>query len=94
MTTLPDGRLLLVERTKAGKTLTPHLRLIDPTACSSDGPCPTTVVTLQVPGITDADFEGITRVGPDLFLIVSDDKIAKHQRTVFALVRLAAPTGN
>lgn len=94
MTTLPDGRLLLIERTKAGKILTPHLRLIDPAACPSDGPCPTSVVTLQAPGITDADFEGITRVGTDLFLIVSDDKIAKQQRTVFALVRLSATNAN
>jgi hypothetical protein len=91
MTVLPDGRLLLVERTKEGKALTPHLRLIDPATCRADGLCPSTSATLAVPGLTDADFEGITRLGPDHILLVSDDAIARQQRTVFALIRVALP---
>lgn len=91
MTVLPDGRLLLVERTKRGKALTPHLRLIDPAACPAAGLCTSASATLVVPGLTDADFEGITRLGPDHLLIVSDDAIAGQQRTVFALIRVALP---
>jgi hypothetical protein len=45
-----------------------------------------------VPGISDADFEGLTRVGEDLFLVVSDDKIGRDDRSVFALLRVTAPT--
>lgn len=88
MTSTPDGRLLMVERTKDGKTLTPHLRLLDPALCDADSACPTAVAALDVPGITDADFEGITQVGDGLYLIVSDDKVKKQQRSVFALIRV------
>ena len=88
MTATPDGQLLMIERTKAKKKLTPHLRLLDPARCTADAACPTAVVPLDIPGIDDADFEGLTRVGDGLYLIVSDDKVKKQQRSVFALIRI------
>lgn len=88
MTATPDGRLLMIERTKDKKRLTPHLRLLDPAQCQPDAPCPTAVVALDVPGIDDADFEGLTQVGDGLYLMVSDDQIKKTQRSVFALIRV------
>jgi hypothetical protein len=92
LTTLADGRILVLERTRSADrlTLTPYLRLLDPEACRVDGPCPTTVQRIDVPGITDADYEGIAEIAPDLFVIVSDDDIEGTRRTVFALVRLVA----
>lgn len=91
--TLPDGRLLALERVKEGKALVPHLRLIDPQACLPDADCETSAVRLDVPGIHDADFEGIVAVSPTRFLLVSDDRIDKKQRSVFALVEVGLPSG-
>jgi Esterase-like activity of phytase len=83
-----DGRIVVLERTRSADrlTLVPHLRLIDPAAC--DTTCNTETVRIAVPGITDADFEGLTEIAPNLFLLVSDDQVNGERRTVFALVRL------
>lgn len=88
-----SGRLLILERhnDKEIDALQPYLRLLDPQACPvQDGsqPCPTTVAKITLPDITDADFEGLTQVGPDLYLMVSDDKIDGAQRLVWALLRV------
>lgn len=89
------GRLLILERhnDKEADVLQPYLRLIDPQACPvTDGSeaCPTALAKITVPQITDADFEGLTQVGPDLYLMVSDDKIDGEQRLVWALLRVTA----
>lgn len=68
-----------------------HLRLIDPATGPTDGLCPGARATLAVPGLTDAGFEGITRLGPGHILLVSDNAIARQQRTVFAPIRVALP---
>lgn len=91
MTALPDGRLLVLERIKEDKALVPYLRLVDPAVCAADTLCKTQAVRLDVPGIDDADFEGIVAVSPSLFLLVSDDRIKKEQRSVFALVDVTFP---
>ncbi|MDO5612028.1 MAG: esterase-like activity of phytase family protein [Paracoccus sp. (in: a-proteobacteria)] len=89
MATLRDGRLLLLERQGKGKNLRPNLRLLDPAACGgADGTCPTTAIPVEMPDITDADYEGLTQIADDLFLMVSDDQIKKEQRTVFVLMRV------
>ncbi|MDO5630669.1 MAG: esterase-like activity of phytase family protein [Paracoccus sp. (in: a-proteobacteria)] len=88
MATLRDGRLLLLERQGKGKDLRPNLRLLDPAACTDDGTCPTAAIPIEVPAITDADYEGLTQVADDLFLMVSDDRIKKEERSVFVLMRV------
>ncbi|MBM3606403.1 MAG: hypothetical protein FJX25_17260 [Alphaproteobacteria bacterium] len=69
--------------------LRPDLRVIDPRTCR-DGTCAdSSTAPIEVPGITDADYEGLTQVGDDLFLLVSDDRIKKKQRSVFVLLRVS-----
>ncbi|MBM3604340.1 MAG: esterase-like activity of phytase family protein, partial [Alphaproteobacteria bacterium] len=63
MTVLPDGRLLILERfeDKPAKALRPDLRVIDPRTCR-DGTCAdSSTAPIEVPGITDADYEGLTQ---------------------------------
>jgi len=89
---LPDGRLLVLERDRAADdSLLAFLRVLDPMRCVASGMCDTDVAQIMVPDIDDADFEGLTRVGDDLYLIVSDDKIGREDRSVFALLRVTLP---
>lgn len=84
------GRMLVLERHRVDGTdrLEPYLRLIDPAACDEGGACPSTTAAFSLPGLEDADFEGMTGLGNDLYLIVSDDKVDGAQRSVFALLRV------
>lgn len=93
METLPDGRLLIIERDVSGSddSLITWLRLIDPAACDPDALCATDVARIKIPGISDADFEGLAQLSDDLFMIVSDDKFGKDHRSVFGLLRVALP---
>jgi hypothetical protein len=89
MRVLEDGRLLILERARSdADELIPYLRVLDPSSCGADGLCATAAARLGVPGITDADFEGLADLGGGLMLIASDDKVDGDLRTVFALVRL------
>ncbi|MDO5704352.1 MAG: esterase-like activity of phytase family protein [Paracoccus sp. (in: a-proteobacteria)] len=86
---LDDGRMLILERSQNDATdaLLTNLRLLDPAACDN-GTCPTTPAPINVPGITDANFEGLAQISDDLFVMVSDDQINKEQRSVFVLMRV------
>lgn len=89
MTSLPDGRLMIVERDVAADgSLVTWLRRLDPADCVAGELCATQVAPIVVPGINDADYEGIADLSDGLFLIVSDDKINKVHRSVFALLRV------
>lgn len=93
MMTDDQDRLLILERHRVEDSdkLQPYIRLLDPALCpapADDVTCPTTLAPLNLPEFADADFEGMTRVAPDLYLIVSDDKIDGEQRSVFALLRI------
>ena len=92
METLPDGRLVILERdvSAADGSLIPWLCILDPASCGSGRLCTTQVARIEVPGITDADFEGLAYVAENLFLIVSDDKIGKDHRSVFGLLRVSS----
>lgn len=84
------GRLLILERhrvTDSG-TLMPYLRLLDPAACTEGTDCPIRKAAFTLPGFGNADFEGMTARGDDLYLLVSDDRIDVAQRSVFALLRV------
>lgn len=86
------GRLLVLERHRVdgAETLKPYLRLIDPAACPATGDCPTALAGFGVPGIENADFEGMTALGDQLYLLVSDDRTAEGRRSIFALLRVTA----
>lgn len=90
MTVLPDGRLMLLERDRApDRSLITWLRTLDPADCKTDKLCPTQVAKVEVPGIKDADFEGIADLSNGLFMLVSDDKIDKERRSIFALLKVS-----
>lgn len=91
--TLDDqDRLLVLERHRDQNSdrLQPYLRLIDPAACHASQECPGVKAGFSLDGFENADFEGMTGLGDDLYLIVSDDKVDGQQRSVFALVKLTA----
>lgn len=91
--TLDDrDRLLVLERHRDQNsgTLQPWLRLIDPAACVQGADCPGVKAGFSLEGFENADFEGMTGLGGDLYLIVSDDRIDGQQRSVFALLRVTA----
>lgn len=89
METLPDGRLLILERDRLdGVTIQPFLRIIDPAACPVAHPCESAAIPLDLPPPYDADFEGIAWLGDNRFLLASDDRIDGQVRTVFALIAL------
>ena len=91
MGVVPDGRLVLLERDVAADgSLITWLRTLDPARCGTGPLCPTQVAKVEVPGINDADFEGIAFLSEGLFLIVSDDKIGKKHRSVFALLKVSS----
>lgn len=84
-----QDRILVLERHRdqGNDTLQPDLRLIDPAACT-EGACPSVTASFTLEGFETADFEGMTGLGEDLYLIVSDDKVDGDQRSVFALLRV------
>lgn len=88
----PAGRLLVLERHRVPDTdrLEPYLRLLDPASCAEGADCPTSKAGFSLPGFENADFEGMTALGDDLYLLVSDDKVDGAQRSVFALLRVTA----
>lgn len=90
MTVLQDGRLMLLERDRASdRSLITWLRTLDPAQCKADALCPTEVAKVEVPAITDANFEGIADLSNGLFMIVSDDKIDQERRSIFALLKVS-----
>lgn len=91
METLPDGRLVILERDRLDEaTIQPFLRVIDPAACPILDPCTTPAIPLELPEPHDADFEGITWLGENRVLLASDDRVEKTARTVFAVIELGS----
>ncbi len=89
MASLPEGQLMILERDVAADgSLVTWLRRLDPADCVAGELCATQVAPIVVPDINDADYEGIADLSDGLFLIVSDDKINKVHRSVFALLRV------
>lgn len=74
---LPDGRLLVLIRTRDPNTDEPraHLRIVDLAHCGEDVVCPVTEVKVSEPTLIADDFEGMTSLGDGLYLCVAD---ARH----------------
>lgn len=92
METLPDGRILVLERDRLDDgTIQPFLRLIDPAACPAAFPCTVPAWPLALPTPQDADFEGLAWLGNGRLLLASDDRTETGPRTVLALVSVDLP---
>jgi Esterase-like activity of phytase len=73
---LPDGRLLVLIRTRDPSTDEPqaHLRIVDLLHCGDDIVCPVTEVAVSDPKLIEDDFEGMTNMGNGLYLLVTDSR--------------------
>ncbi len=72
--TLPDGSLLVLERQGKGKAVAPLLRRIGTGACGARGAGCKVGDAVRLPGLAPGDnFEGLARIAPNLFVMVSDD---------------------
>lgn len=90
---LPDGRLLILERTRddSGGHSQAHLRLLDLKGCEAGSICPATEVAVSNTEALAADFEGLTRISEDRFLMVTDEKASGNGGGEFLLFRLHVP---
>lgn len=85
---LPDGNLLVLERSFTGSTkpLVVSLRYVNLAACSVDGVCAAKDLAVFSEGLDN--FEGLTHIGNHRFLIVSDHGKKDVQHTTFMLFTL------
>jgi hypothetical protein len=87
---LPDGRLLILERTRddASGANQAHLRLLDTASCTSGTLCDVIDVVPSDANALAMDFEGLTRIAPDLYLLVTDEKASELGGGQLLLLRL------
>lgn len=85
---LPDGNLLVLERSFTGSTkaLVVSLRYVNLAGCPVDGVCAAEDLAVFSEGLDN--FEGLTHIGNHRFLIVSDHGKKDPQRTTFMLFTL------
>jgi hypothetical protein len=87
---LPDGRLLILERTRddTSGANQAHLRLLDIASCKSGTLCNVIDVAPSDANAMAMDFEGLTRITPDLYLLVTDEKASELGGGQMLLLRL------
>lgn len=87
---LPNGQILLLERYKVpgGEQHQSVLRLLDPAVCKQDQLCETRDPAPDSARLPAGNFEGLARLGPDLFVAVSDDFENGMRATRFVLLRV------
>lgn len=92
--TLPNGNLLVLERAWSGvmSPLVISLRYLDFQRCNKKGQCPIENVSILSSLFLVDNFEGLTAVRDNLYLMVSDDGHSQFQRTLLTLFRLELPT--
>ena len=92
--TLPNGNLLVLERAWSGvmNPLVISLRYLDFKRCNKAGQCPIENVSVLSSLFLVDNFEGLTLVRDNLYLMVSDDGQSQFQRTLLTLFRLELPT--
>lgn len=89
--TLADGGILVLERTAGDKggARRAHLRHIDPAACATGGQCAAPdLAAIPNPLLAD-NFEGLTRLSDEFFLIVTDRTKKDVEATSFVLFKLS-----
>lgn len=92
--TLPNGNLLILERAWSGvlNPLVISLRYLDFAQCNKAGQCSIENVSILSSLFLVDNFEGLTHVRDNLYLMVSDDGHSSLQRTLLTLFRLELPT--
>lgn len=89
---LPDGNLLVLERTreKKGGAPTARLRYLDFAKCSERRECHLAELSAEPDAMLVDNFEGMARLSGDLFLIVTDKKRKDAEPTTFVLFSVKA----
>ncbi len=84
---LDNGNFLILERSVNGffSPIIITLRELKVENCSEDGLCPTNLIARfdSSKGWVLDNFEGLTKVGKDKFLMISDDNDKFYQKTLF-----------
>lgn len=91
--TLPNGNLLILERAWSGvmNPLVISLRYLDFGQCNKEGYCNIENLSVLSSLFLVDNFEGLTHVRDNLYLMVSDDGHSSLQRTLLTLFRLELP---
>lgn len=89
---LPDGNLLILERTREekGGAPTARLRYLDFAKCSEIRECQVAELSAEPNAMLVDNFEGMARLSDDLFLIVTDKTKKDAEPTIFVLFRVKA----
>jgi hypothetical protein len=90
--TLPDGNLVILERTREekGGAPTARLRYLDFAKCSARRECHVAELSAEPDAMLVDNFEGMARLSDDLFLIVTDKTRKDAEPTTFVLFRVKA----
>lgn len=90
--TLPDGNLLILERTRGekGGLSAARLRYLDFARCSAQGECDLAELSAAPDPMLAENFEGMARLSDDLFLIVTDKNKKDAEPTAFVLFKIKA----
>ena len=88
--TLPDGNLLVMERAWSGifNPLVVSLRYLDFEQCSKDGACTAQDLKVLSSHLLVDNFEGLTHIQGNQYLMVSDDGNEELLRTALTLFTL------
>lgn len=89
---LPDGNLLILERTREekGGASTARIRYLDFAACSPERECHLAELAATPDTILVNNFEGLARLSDDLFLMVTDMTKKDAEPTTFVLFKVTA----
>lgn len=87
---LPDGNLLILERTREekGGAPTARLRYLDFAACSAKRECHLAELLAVPDAMLVSNFEGLARISDDLFLMVTDMTKKDAEPTTFVLFKV------
>jgi hypothetical protein len=87
---LPDGNLLILERTREekGGAPTARLRYLDFAKCTAKRECQLAELSAEPDAMMVDNFEGMARLSEDLFLIVTDKTRKDAEPTTFVLFRV------
>jgi hypothetical protein len=89
---LPDGNLLILERTREekGGAATARLRYLDFGQCTAKRECQLAELSAEPDAMLVDNFEGMARLSDDLFLIVADKTRKDAEPTTFVLFQVKA----
>ncbi len=87
---MPDGDILVLERTKKKDKWTVTLQKVNIGECKKKKQCPSTLLARlkSKEGWMLDNFEGLTYLYDDLYLMISDDNDSKEQQTIAVLMEI------